>query len=412
MHLRRDTAHRWFAVLLATLTVFGPLSMDLYLPVLPALAADLGTSAPAAQLTMTACLLGLAFGQVIAGPVSDRLGRRPPLITGLVVYTLASLLCTVSPSIEILVLARLLQGLAGGVGLVIAQSAGRDRYEGAALTRYYGRIVVLSGLAAIVAPVLGGFLASFMGWRGFFVLLSAIGLLVTIAVALGFPETLDPVLRVSGGLRQTWTHLQVFGRDSLFLGVTLVSSLTSAAYFAYLAAAPFVLQEVHGLSPGQFSFVFGLNAAGFAGFGFLAGRAAEKYGEREVFVVGLAIITVGGMLLGTALVSAVSLPVTVAAFFCVAAGAAAVSPPSTTLALVDYPQYAGTASAILGLARFAAGGLAAPLVGLGGSSSMQPAAVVVLSASLLSVVGYVCLVRPSSRSPYGVGVDRGGGPAV
>ena len=179
-------------MILAALTVFGPLSMDLYLPVLSNLATDLNTPTSAAQLTMTACLFGLAFGQLLAGPLSDRLGRRRPLIAGLLLYTAASLLCAVSTSIEALIAFRILQGLAGGVGLVIAQSAGRDIYEGTRLTRYYGRIIVLSGLAAIVAPVLGGLLASMMDWRGFFVLLTVVGILVTVVVLVGFGETLSP----------------------------------------------------------------------------------------------------------------------------------------------------------------------------------------------------------------------------
>ncbi|MET0713747.1 MAG: multidrug effflux MFS transporter, partial [Mycetocola sp.] len=356
------------------MTVFGPLSMDLYLPVLPSLAVDLDAATSAAQLTMTACLFGLAFGQLLAGPLSDRLGRRAPLIAGLLLYTVASALCASSTSVEALIVFRLLQGLAGGVGLVIAQSAGRDLYDGARLTRYYGRIIVLSGLAAIVAPVLGGLLATVMDWRGFFILLTAIGIIVTGVVVLSFGETLTAGLRVTGGLRQTWTHLGTLARDPLFVGATLTSSLTSAAYFAYLAAAPFVLQEIYGLSPAQFALIFGLNAAAFAGCGFLSGRAAERTSERAVFRAGLTMLSGGGVLLGWSLIGIPPLLVTVVAFLLVAGGAATVSPPSTTLALVDYPQYAGTASSILGLCRFAAGGFAAPLVGLAGPSAMQPLA--------------------------------------
>ena len=380
-------------MILAALTVFGPLSMDLYLPVLPNLAADLNTPTSAAQLTMTACLFGLAFGQLLAGPLSDRFGRRRPLIDGLLLYTAASLLCAVSTSIEALIAFRILQGLAGGVGLVIAQSAGRDIYDGTRLTRYYGRIIVLSGLAAIVAPVLGGLLASVMDWPGFFVLLTVIGVLVTVVVLVGFGETLRPDFRVTGGLRQTGIHLGILVRDRLFLGATIASSLTSAAYFAYLAAAPFVLQDIYGLSPVQFALIFGLNAAGFAACGFLAGRAAERWSERVVFLVGIIMMIAGGGLLGVAFLTAPPLSLTIAAFLLVSGGAATVSPASTTLALVDYPQYAGTASSILGLCRFVAGGLAAPLVGLAGPSTMHPLAVVVLATSLAAIVTYYWLVR-------------------
>lgn len=392
---RLRSASAWIAVILAALTVFGPLSMDLYLPVLPDLADDLRTTTSAAQLTMTTCLLGLAFGQVIVGPLSDRYGRRGLLLIGLLTYTAASVLCAVSISIELLVAFRLIQGLAGGVGLVIAQAAGRDIYTGSKLTRYYGRIVVLSGLAAIVAPVIGGLLAAIIDWRGFFVILTLIGVVVTVVVAVGFGETLPASRRVVGGLRMTWQHLRVLAFDRLYVGATLSSSLTSAAYFAYLAGAPFVLQDIYGLAPAQFALVFAVNAGGFAAFGFLAGRAAERWNERRVFAAGIGLITTGGVALVIIWLATLPLLATIAAFFLIAAGAAAVSPPSTTLALVDYPEYAGTASSILGLARFAAGAITAPLVGIGGASDMGPLAVIVLATAIAAAAVFAWLVVPS-----------------
>ncbi|WP_234988164.1 multidrug effflux MFS transporter [Demequina sp. NBRC 110056] len=376
------------AVTLGMLTVFGPLSMDLYLPVLPSLASDLASTASAAQLTMTACLVGLAAGQVIAGPLSDRYGRRRPVLSGLLVYTLASALCAVSVSMEMLIGMRLAQGLAGGVGLVVAQTVGRDLYEGARLTRYYARIVVISGLAAIVAPVLGGFLADVVSWRGFFVILTGVGVVATLVVLFWLPETLAHDARVSGGLRRTASQLAILARDRLYVGATVSSSLTAAAYFVYLAGAPFVLQEMHGLSPSSYALVFGVNAAAFAAAGFGAGRATERWGDRAVYVVGLAVLVLaGGVLLACALWVDALAP-TVVAFVLVAAGAAIVSPPATTLALVGYPHFAGTASSILGMSRFAAGAAAAPLAGILGPTTMLPLATTVLVAAVLASAVY------------------------
>lgn len=388
---------KWVAVVLAALTVLGPLSMDLYLPVLPDLADSLSTSSSAAQLTMTACLLGLALGQIVAGPLSDRFGRRAPVLGGLVAYTIASIGCAVSGSIAVLVGFRLLQGLAGGVVLVISQAAGRDLYEGPRLNRYYGRIVVLSGLAAVLAPVIGGVLTNLIQWRGFFVLLAVIGALLTFVIAISFTETLPADRRSTGGARRTVQHFRELSRDRLFVGATISSSLSSAVYFAYLAGAPFVLQNIYGLSPVEYAIVLGINAAGFALFGFSAGRSAERFGEQIVFAVGLGMLTVGSAVLASTFFAEVPLWATVTGFLAIASGAAAVSPPSTTLALSDYPQYAGTASAVLGLARFSAGAVAAPLVGLGGGDHMTALAAVALIGSLAAIVAYLLFVARAGR---------------
>jgi DHA1 family bicyclomycin/chloramphenicol resistance-like MFS transporter len=366
--------------------------MDLYLPALPALARDLGSSTSSAQLTMTTCLLGLALGQVVAGPVSDRHGRRGPLLVGVIIFIVASLMCAFSSSVTVLILLRFVQGLAGAVGLVIAQAAGRDIHKGTRLTRYHGRIVVLSGLAAIVAPVIGGQLATLLEWRGFFVVLAGIGGVLLLTVLLWFRETLPVATRVTGGARSTGADLRTLFVDRLFIGAMLSSVFTAATYFAYLAGASFVLQDIYALSPAAYSLVFGLNAAGFALFGFLGGRAAER-SERLAFILGLGIIATGACgLLATALLH-LPLPFAIGSFFAVAAGAAAVSPPATSLALTDYPQFAGTASSMLGVTRFAAGGLAAPLVGMAGSATMVPLGVITVASTALAAAAYVWLVR-------------------
>ena len=386
-------------VVLAMLTLFGPISMDLYLPVLPSLAADLHATTSAAQLTMTTCLLGLATGQIVAGPISDRFGRRGPLLVGVLLFILTSALCALSASIVMLVVFRFVQGLAGAVGLVIAQAAGRDVYTGTRLTRYYGRIVVLSGLAAVAAPVIGGQLAAVLDWRGLFAVLAATGVVILVAVLVGFRETLPVSGRTAGGLRHTASHVRILVTDRLFLGATVASSLTSAAYFGYLGAASFVLQDIYSLPPAAFSLVFGLNAFAFALFGFLAGRLAEWWTERGVFAAGLGIIVAGAIALLAAAVFALPLPATVGAFVAIAAGAAAVSPPSTSLALVDYPHFAGTASSILGVARFTAGAAAAPLVGLGGSRDMIPLGLVAVGSTVGAVIVYRLMVRQRATKP-------------
>ncbi|MCA4133987.1 multidrug effflux MFS transporter [Arthrobacter sp. M4] len=378
---REQTVGRPLAIVLGLLTIFGPISMDLYLPVLPALTLELNSSTSAAQLTITACLLGLAIGQVIAGPMSDRFGRRNPLLVGVVAYVVTSVLCALSPSIEMLVVARFVQGLAGAVGIVTAQAAGRDVYSGGKLLRYYGRLTVLGGLAAIVGPVIGGQLANVTDWRGVFLFLAAIGVAILVACIVIFRETLPSERRVTGGLSHTIRDFRRLLIDPVFIGAVLITGFTYSAIFAYLSGATYILQGLYGLSPQGYSFAFGLNSLGFMVFGFIGGRVAERWSERGTLVVGLVMTFAGSFgLLMTALLQ-LPLIAIILSLFTMVSGAAVTSPPATSLALKDYPEIAGTASSLLGLARFAFGGVAAPLVGIAGATNAIPFGVVTLAAA-------------------------------
>jgi DHA1 family bicyclomycin/chloramphenicol resistance-like MFS transporter len=401
---RPQAVGRALAVVLSLLTVFGPISMDLYLPVLPALTSELRSATSTGQLTITACLLGLALGQLVAGPLSDRLGRRRPLLVGVVAYVAVSLLCAASPTVETLVAARFVQGLAGGVGVVIAQAAGRDLYSGGRLLRYYGRLTVLGGLAAVVGPVIGGQLASVTNWRGIFVFLAAVGAAILVACLLVFRETLPADRRVSGGLAQTGRDMRRLLSDRVFLGAVLVTGFVNAALFAYLSGATFVLQGVYGLSPQGYSYAFGLNSLGFMVSGFAAGRTSERWSEKGTLLVGIAMCVLGaGGIVATA---ALHLPLAavVLSLVTMVSGVAVTTPPATSLALAGYPDIAGTASSFLGVARFAFGGLTAPLVGLG--AGVAPLGLVTITAAVLGAVAYALTVRrPTSAMTPVVDVD-------
>ena len=385
---REQTVGRPLAAVLGLLTIFGPISMDLYLPVLPALTAELHSTTSVAQLTITACLLGLAAGQVIAGPLSDRFGRRMPLLIGVVAYTLTSVLCAVSPTIEALILARLVQGLAGAVGIVIAQAAGRDVYSGGKLIRYYGRLTVLGGLAAIIGPVIGGQLARVTDWRGVFLFLAAVGVAILVASSVVFQETLPAGRRVTGGFSHTLNDFRRLLADRVFVGAVLITGFSYAAIFAYLSGATYILQGMYGLSPQGYSLAFGLNSLGFMVFGFAAGRLSERWSERGTLTLGLVMAAAGALaLLATAMLH-LPLAAIILSLFTMVSGVAVTSPPATSLALKDYPDIAGTASSLLGLARFAFGGLAAPLVGIAGANEALPFGVV---ASVCAGSAVLCL---------------------
>lgn len=392
------TVSRSLAVVLGLLTAFGPISMDLYLPVLPALTRDLHTQTSTAQLTVSACLLGLAFGQIVAGPLSDRFGRRRPLLIGIGAYIAASALCAASPTIETLIAARLVQGLAGSVGIVIAQAAGRDLYSGGKLVRYYGRLAVLGGLAAIIGPVIGGQIAAFTDWRGAFVFLAVVGVGILVASAIIYRETLPHELRTEGGLPHT---LRAFARllsDSTFVASLLVTAFTGAALFAYLAGATFVLQGIYGLTPQQYALAFGLNSLGFMVFGFTSGRVSERWSERRTLSVGLALCVAGALLLLVTALLHLPLVAVIVSLFTMVAGVAVTNPPSTSLALSGYRDIAGTASSLLGLTRFAFGGLSAPLVGLGGEHDATGLGLVAAVSAVAAALAFAVVTRLGGRS--------------
>lgn len=390
---------RMLPALLLVLTVFGPISMDLYLPALPALTQELGAATSVAQLTVTACLIGLAAGQLLAGPLSDRYGRRSILLIGVLAYVVTSLLCAFSPTVGTLIAARFVQGLAGGVGIVIANAAGRDVYAGSQLIRFYARLTVVGGLTAIVGPLLGGFLTTFTDWRGLFVFLAVAGAAILAFIVFAFGETLPRDQRTSGGFGHTLRDFATLLRDRVFLGAVLNQGFLYAALFAYLSGATFVLQDVYGLSPQWYAAAFGLNSAGFMVFGHFGGRAAERWSVGGTLAVGVGVTAVGALGLLIAGVIVVPLWAVVLALFTLASGVAIASPPATTIALSGYPRMAGTAASLLGMARFGFGGIAAPFVGVAGALSILPLGVVTTTSAVLAALACLLIVRPRHHAP-------------
>ncbi len=402
--------NRMLPTLLLVLTVFGPISMDLYLPALPALTVEMGAATSVAQLTVTACLVGLAAGQLIAGPISDRYGRRGILLIGIIAYIITSAMCALSPSIEVLILARVVQGLAGGVGIVIATAAGRDIFTGSALIRFYGSLTVIGGFAAIVGPLLGGLMNTFTDWRGLFVFLAVIGAVILILTLLIFGETLPADRRTRGGFGQTLRDYRTLLTDRPFLGAVLNQGFLYAALFAYLAGSTYVLQDIYGLSPQWYAAAFGLNSAGHMVFGYLAGRTAERWSIIGTLTIGIGVTGLGALGLLIAGLAPMPLWVVIVSLFALSSGVAVTAPPATTLAMSDYPQMAGTASSLLGMVRFGFGGIAAPFVGVAGALSILPLGVVTVVTVILAAAASLLIHRRAPVSA-GAGADSPTGTA-
>jgi DHA1 family bicyclomycin/chloramphenicol resistance-like MFS transporter len=385
-------------LLLGSLSTFGPLSMDLYLPGLPSMAHDLSAPAWAAQLTITTSMLGLAGGQLFAGPISDARGRRGPLLAGLAAYMLTSLLCALAPTIWALLVLRLVQGAAGAAGIVIARAVVRDLHSGTAAARFFAMLMLVSGLAPILAPLAGGQLLHVTDWRGIFVVLAGIGATLLLAAWWTLPDTLAPEARHSGGLVAT---LSVFGglvRDRHFMGYVLAMGLSFGAMATYISGSPFVLENIHGVSPQLFSVVFALNAGGIVVASQVSRSLVARLGPRRLLGIGVAASAAGGLGVLAAVVLDLGLAGLLVGFFVLVASIGIVMPNSSALALADHPRTAGSASALLGLTQFAVGAGAAPLAGVGGSHTALPLAIVAATLSVSSLVCLALLTREPAQA--------------
>lgn len=388
-------------LILGGLTAVPPLSMDMYLPALPEVTDSLHAPAATVQLTLTACLAGMALGQLVVGPMSDRWGRRRPLMVGLLIYIVATAVCAFAPTIELLVAFRLLQGLAGAAGIVIARAVVRDLYDGVDMARFFSTLMLISGVAPIVAPLIGGQVLRITDWRGVFYILAAVGVVLTVVVWRFLPETLAPGQRHSGGVAEALRTMRGLLADRVFTGYMLTGGFAFAALFAYVSASPFVIQEIYGASPQTFSILFGVNSVGLVLVGQINGKVlVGRVSLDKVLMAGLVIITAASaalLLMAAGAFGEVGLvPISVGLFVLMSAMSLCL-PNTNALALMRTPHAAGSASALLGTSSFLVGAIATPLVGIAGEHTAVPMAVVQLACALVAVGCFMGLCRPWQR---------------
>lgn len=385
------------AVILGSLSAFGPLSIDMYLPSLPKLTADLHTTASLTQLTLTTFLLGLALGQLVVGPLSDVKGRRSPLMISLAVYALCSLLCVFSPSIGVLIALRFIQGVSGAAGIVLSRAIVRDLYSGTELTKFFSLLMLINGAAPILAPIIGGQLLRIFPWRGVFVVLALIALVMMAAVFFSLPETLPKQRRAEGGIRQTFSTFARLLKDRVFMGYTFAGGLVTAAMFGYISGSPFVMQEIFGVSPQMYSLIFAINGIGIIAASQVTGRLAGRFSEEKLLTAGLAIAAWGAVALLLSIIFIPRLVTVLVPLFFVVASVGIVGTTSFPLAMKEQAHSAGSASALLGLLPYILGAVCAPLVGMGGSHTAAPMGVVITAANLLAISCYYLLVRQAAN---------------
>ena len=361
---------------LASATALGSLSIDLYLPAFPRLAQEMAASQASVQITLTACVIGLAVGQLVAGPLSDAIGRRRPIVFGLLAWSLTSFLCALAPSIATLTALRFAQGLAGSAGIVVARAVVRDLAAGDQLVRAFARLMLVVGVVPILAPTLGGAMLRVMSWRWLFVVLGVLGALFAVGIYLGLRESLPPEQRRPGGAVATFGSYRTLLRDVSYVRAALVVSFMFAALFTYVSSSSFVFIDAYGLDTAQFGAMFATSSValvlGTQLSGLLSGR-----------------LTVGRHLM-------LAIPIVVTIF-----GIGMAMPVASSAAMSRHPERAGAASALLGLFQFTVGGVVAPIVGMIGTTSAVPMAIAVVTCLLIALCLHAAGLRVSALSRGG-----------
>lgn len=386
-------------LILGALSAFGPLAIDFYLPAFPAMAQAFATDEKHVQATLAAYFLGLSIGQLAYGPVADRFGRRKPLMFGVTLFTLASLACAYAPNLDTLVVARFIQALGGCAGMVLSRAIVSDKCDPVASAKVFSQLMLVMGLAPILAPMLGGVLVNLAGWQSIFLALSLFSAGCLLAVSLGLPESLPehiPRQPLSGALRQ---YLRLLA-DRVFLGHALTGGIAIAGMFAYIAGSPFVFIKLYGEPAEHYGWLFGTNAAGFILVAQVNARLLAKRGP--AFLLGRAVwlyLVAGLVLLGVAALRPAQLwPLLVPLFICIAS-LGCIIPNASACAMSGQGARAGSASALMGCVQFSVAAGAAALVGLLHDGSAVPMAIVISLCGALVVSVALLTRRLQAKAP-------------
>ncbi|MFT4220480.1 MAG: multidrug effflux MFS transporter [Microbacterium sp.] len=388
-----------YIILLGALTALGPFTIDLYLPAFPVLEADFNTTAAAIQLTLTGTMIGFALGQLIVGPLSDKVGRRIPLLAVTVLHVVASLLAAFAPTLDLLMVARVLMGAGAAAGGVVAAAIVRDLFGGRRLVVMLSRLALVSGAAPVIAPLLGSALLLVMPWRGIFVVLSAYSVVMLAMVAVFIPETLPRERRQEKGSTTVWQRYRAVFSDRVFVGVILIGAMSFSGLFSYLSASPFLFQQSYQLDAQQYGVLFAVNSLGLVAGVQAASRLAARFGPQWVLAFSTAVLVAAGSAIAVADQLGLGLWGTLVPLFVFMTACGFTMPCVQVLALDRHGKAAGTAASIIGAANFGVAGLITPVVGWVSHEAGITAttmATVMIGCAVLGVVALWAIVRPRS----------------
>jgi len=385
----------WLTIFLGLMTAMAPLATDMYLPALPTVQVDFGITASLAQMTLTMTMIGMALGQIFAGPISDRYGRKWPLTAGMLVFTLSTVGCVWAQDIMVFLFFRFISGFAGASGIVIAKAIARDVCQGPELTKFFAMLMMVNGLAPIIAPVIGGQILLYTSWRGVFVVLVAIGIFQLIATLI-YKETLPKDHRLAG-LRESFAKFPMLLKNRYFLGHCLVQCFVFGAFFSYLAGSSFVFQNIFQVSPQMFSLIFGGIGAGLLFSGALPARLAGRVADVKMLHISLLVPLIGSVLLLLAFSAGMGMVVILPVLFLTIVPLSVLGAASFSLALSRQGKNAGSASALIGFFSMILGGCMMPLVGIAGENTAIPMCVIMLSGYGLGYLVFRMMIAPEHR---------------
>lgn len=397
--MTQNKRSRWLllmTVLLGMLAAIAPLSTDMYLPALPSMMTAFGVTPSVIQLTLTASMAGMALGQIAVGPISDDKGRRLPLMVGMAIFTLSTVGCIWSPSIQIFLIFRLIQGCAGGAGIVLSRAIARDICKGSALTRLFAMLMLVNGIAPILAPVIGGQILRFAPWEGAFLFIAIVGLLLTVSAGL-MRETLPQRRRVSGGMAASLNGFTALFRQPYFMGHCIMQCFAFAAFFAYISGSSFVFQNVYSVSAQAFSLIFGINGVGLMINGAVTGRLTGRIADWKLLRFSLFLAAVGSVALLAAFSTGMPLPVIMVLLFLTVSTLSMMSTSSFSMAMQDQGRSAGSASALIGFFSMISGAVMAPVVGIAGDHTAIPMGIVMVIGEIGALLTFYALIYPKHK---------------
>lgn len=378
------------------MTAIVPLSTDMYLPALPEVQADFGVSTSLIQMTLTMTTLGMALGQILAGPLSDLWGRKKPLFIGMLVFIGATLGCVLAEDIDYFLFFRFFAGFAGASGIVIARAIARDVCEGAELTRFFAVLMMVNGLAPILAPVIGGQILLFASWRATFVLLTLIGVGLA-AATLAYSETLAKEAR-SSNVTDSLKKFPILLKNRYFLGHCLVQCFVFGAFFCYLAGSSFIFQNIYSVSPQAYSLIFGAIGLGLLVTGVLPARLAGRVPDVRLLKYAVLVPLLGSILLLTEFYFTAPLLVIVLLLFLTVVPLSVMGAASFSLALSRQRKNAGSASALIGCSSMLLGACMMPVVGIVGDHTALPMAIIMVTLYALGALVFFSMIAPEHRA--------------